>query len=326
MKTLWIEAAGLLSTVQDAGRYGFQDKGVPVSGAMDRVALELGNLLLGNNPGAAALEIFSGGFRARFLTDVFFAVTGFDPEVQLNGSPIDRWTPHLARAGDVVSIKAGGMGLWHYLCLAGGIDVPTVLGSRSTYLRGQFGGLEGRALRQGDVLETETSVVPTLLEPIPENLRPAYAPHPTVRVVLGPQTEAFSQDALEAFLGNPYHVTPRSDRMGMMLQGPRIKHSGAPDVISEGLALGAIQVPGEGLPFVLLADRPTTGGYAKIATVLSCDLPLLVQTAPGRSVRFQAIDLWEAREIHLKRAYRIRRFFEILRQGGISAHDDRHQL
>lgn len=316
MKTLRIEEAGLLSTVQDAGRYGFQDKGVPVSGAMDRAALELGNLLLGNDPGAAALEIFSGGFRVRFLTDVVFAVTGFDPEVRLNGLSVALWTPYAARAGDVVSVEPGSMGLWHYLCLTGGIDVPTVLGSRSTYLRGHFGGLEGRALRRGDVLETETSVGRTPSGPLPESLRPAYEPHPTVRVVLGPQMEAFSREALDAFLGAPYHVTPRSDRMGMMLDGPRIKHRESPDVISEGLAFGAIQVPGEGLPFVLLADRPTTGGYAKIATVLSCDIPLLVQTAPGRSVRFQAIDLWEAREIHLKRAFRIRRFFETPRQGG----------
>lgn len=315
MKTLAIETAGLLTTVQDSGRYGFQDKGVPVSGAMDRAALELGNALLGNAPGAAALEIFSGGFRARFLTDAFFAVTGFDPDVRLNGHAVDLWTPHAARAGDVVSIEAGGLGLWHYLCLEGGIDVPPVLGSRSTYLRGGFGGLEGRALRPGDVLETNPLGPSASLGPLPENLRPAYAAHPTIRVVLGPQAEVFSSDVLDAFLGAPYGVTTRSDRMGMMLDGPRLQHSGSPDIVSEGLAFGAVQVPGEGLPFVLLADRPTTGGYAKIATVVSLDLPLLVQTAPGRSVRFQAVDLWEAREAHLKRAYKIRRFFHLLRQG-----------
>uniref|UniRef100_A0A832EK29 Biotin-dependent carboxyltransferase family protein n=1 Tax=Desulfacinum infernum TaxID=35837 RepID=A0A832EK29_9BACT len=317
MKALAIEASGLLTTVQDAGRYGFQDKGVPVSGAMDRAALELGNELVGNTPGAAALEIFSGGFRARFLTEVSFTVTGFDPDVRLNGHGVDLWTPHTARAGDVVSIDAGRLGLWHYLCLAGGIDVPFVLGSRSTYLRGRFGGLEGRALRPGDVLETEPPGPSFPLESLPQNLRPAYAAHPTIRVVLGPQAEAFSPEAFDAFLGAPYVVSTRSDRMGMMLDGPRLKHRATADIVSEGVAFGAIQVPGEGLPFVLLADRPTTGGYTKIATVLSVDLPLLVQTAPGRSVRFQAVDLLEAREAHLKRAYRIRRFFHLLRHGGL---------
>jgi biotin-dependent carboxylase-like uncharacterized protein len=316
MKALAIEASGLLTTVQDAGRYGFQDKGVPVSGAMDRAALELGNELLGNIPGAAALEIFSGGFRARFLTQTLFTITGFDPEVRLNGHAVDLWTPHAAQAGDVVSVDAGSLGLWHYLCVAGGIDVPFVLGSRSTYLRGRFGGLDGRALRPGDVLETQPPRPPSPLGSLPENLRPAYAAHPTIRVVLGPQVEAFSSEALDTFLGVPYVVSTRSDRMGMMLDGPRLKHRATADIVSEGLAFGAIQVPGEGLPFVLLADRPTTGGYTKIATVLSVDLPLLVQTAQGRSVRFQAVDLLEAREAHLKRAYRIRRFFSLLRHGG----------
>ncbi len=322
MKTLRIEEPGPLTTVQDAGRFGFQDRGVPVSGAMDRAALELGNQLLGNDPGAAAVEIFSGGFRARFLAEVSFAVTGYDPQVELNGFSVPPWTLHAARPGDVISIDAGGLGVWHYLCLSGGIDVPVVLGSRSTYLRGRFGGLEGRALRRGDVLETGPKVVDNLSGHIPEGFRPAYVPHPAVQVVLGPQTEAFPPEAFDAFLGAPYEVTHRSDRMGMMLDGPRIRHCRTPDIVSEGLAFGAIQVPGEGLPFVLLADRPTTGGYAKIATVLSCDLPLLVQTAPGRSVRFHAIDLLSAREIHLKRAYKIRRFFHLLRQGGSKTHDD----
>ncbi|MEJ5364844.1 MAG: biotin-dependent carboxyltransferase family protein [Desulfosoma sp.] len=316
MKTLAIEASGPLTTVQDAGRYGFQDKGVPVSGAMDRAALELGNRLLGNNARAAALEIFSGGFRARFLKEAFFAVTGFDPEVRLNGRGIDLWTSHTAQAGDVLSIDAGSLGLWHYLCLAGGIHVPFVLGSRSTYLRGHFGGLEGRTLRPGDVLETDPGGPQKPSGRIPESLRPPYAAHPTVRAVPGPQAEAFCPEAFDAFFSAPYRVTTRSDRMGMMLDGPRLKHRGAADIVSEGLAFGAVQVPGEGLPFVLLADCPTTGGYAKIATVLSLDLPLLVQTAPGRSLRFQAVDLLEAREAHLKRGYKIRRFFHLLRQGG----------
>ncbi|MEJ5347249.1 MAG: biotin-dependent carboxyltransferase family protein [Desulfosoma sp.] len=309
MKTLHVEEPGLLTTVQDQGRYGYQDKGVPVSGAMDRAALKLGNVLVGNIPDAAALEISVGGFQARFFTRTFFAVTGFNPQVFLNEHPVPSWTSHLAEAGDVLRVESKGCGIWHYVCLAGGIDVPLVLGSRSTYLRGRFGGLEGRALRQGDVLATNSPQYPPVLR-IPEFLRPPYQEHPTIRVVLGPQEDAFLPPSIDLFFSASYQVTPRSDRMGMMLEGPRLQHRHTADIISEGLAHGAIQVPGEGLPFVLLADRPTTGGYAKIATVFSGDLPLLVQTAPGRSIRFQSISIWEARELYLKNAYVFRRFLE----------------
>ncbi|ROR02999.1 5-oxoprolinase subunit C family protein [Desulfosoma caldarium] len=315
MKTLHIEEAGLLTTVQDGGRYGYQDKGVPVSGAMDTAALKLGNALLGNPPDAAALEISMGGFRARFLAHASFAVTGFDPQAYLNDHPVPSWTAWAAEPGDVLELRAGSSGIWHYVCLAGGLDVPLVLGSRSTYLRGRFGGLDGRALRRGDVLATGSRqrVAPKRL---PEALRPPYRDHPTIRVILGPQEDAFVPESIHAFLSAPYHVTPRSDRMGMMLDGPRLRHRRSADIISEGLAFGAIQVPGQGLPFVLLADRPTTGGYAKIATVFSLDLPLLVQTAPGRLVRFQSLSLLEARELYLKHLFAFRRFLERHERGG----------
>lgn len=325
MKTLHVEDPGPLTTVQDGGRYGFQDKGVPVSGAMDQAALGLGNLLVGNTPGTAALEVFWGGFRARFLSPCVFAVTGFDPRVTLNTKSVDPWSACSALPGDVLTVEAGDGGLWHYVCLAGGIQVPLVLGSRSTYLRGRLGGLEGRSLRKGDILETGSRAQPAVGR-IPERLRPSYARHPTVRVILGPQDDAFAQESIDEFLTTPYRVTPRSDRMGMMLDGPRLKHRRSPDIVSEGLAFGAVQVPGEGLPFVLLADRPTTGGYTKIATVFSCDLPLLVQTVPGRSVRFQAVDLLEARERLLRRNFLIRRFLERSGQGSVQNHEDRHQL
>ncbi len=309
MKTLHVEEPGMLTTVQDGGRYGYQDKGVPVSGAMDRAALKLGNVLVGNTPDAAALEISVGGFQARFLARTFIAVTGFNPQVFLNEHPVASWTSHVAEPGDVLRVEAEGLGTWHYVCLAGGIDVPLVLGSRSTYLRGRFGGLEGRALRRGDVLATGSTQHPPLIR-IPERLRPAYQEHPTIRVILGPQQDTFLPSSIDLFVSALYQVTPRSDRMGMMLEGPRLQHRLAADIISDGLAFGAIQVPGEGLPFVLLADRPTTGGYAKIATVFSGDLPLLVQTAPGRSVRFQSMSIWKARELYLKNAFLFRRFLE----------------
>ncbi|MGQ9484002.1 MAG: biotin-dependent carboxyltransferase family protein [Desulfosoma sp.] len=314
MKILYVEDPGLLTTVQDTGRYGYQDKGVPVSGAMDSAALTLGNVLVGNTPGAAALEISVGGFRARFLAATTFAVTGFNPQAFLNGQSVPSWTACGAEPGDVLEVKAGGSGIWHYLCLAGGLDVPVVLGSRSTYLRGRFGGLDGRALRRGDVL----AAGPRRRNPLdflPEALRPSYTDFPTIHVILGPQDDAFLPESIHTFLSAHYQVTPRSDRMGMMLDGPRLQHRRAADIISEGLALGAIQVPGEGLPFVLLADRPTTGGYAKVATVFSLDLPLLVQTAPGRCLQFQSLSLLEARELYLKHVFAFRHFWGLHEQG-----------
>ncbi|MGQ9669841.1 MAG: biotin-dependent carboxyltransferase family protein [Desulfosoma sp.] len=314
MKILYVEDPGLLTTVQDTGRYGYQDKGVPVSGAMDSAALTLGNVLVGNTPGAAALEISVGGFRARFLAAATFAVTGFNPQAFLNGQSVPSWTACGAEPGDVLEVKAGGSGIWHYLCLAGGLDVPVVLGSRSTYLRGRFGGLDGRALRRGDVL----AAGPRRRNPLdflPEALRPSYTDFPTIHVILGPQDDAFLPESIHTFLSAHYQVTPRSDRMGMMLDGPRLQHRRAADIISEGLALGAIQVPGEGLPFVLLADRPTTGGYAKVATVFSLDLPLLVQTAPGRCLQFQSLSLLEARELYLKHVFAFRHFWGLHEQG-----------
>ncbi len=306
---LIIEDPGPLTTVQDLGRYGFQDKGVPVSGAMDPAALCLGNLLAGNDPGEAALEVSLGGLRAAFLVRRTFAVTGVDPDIRLNGTPIPPWMRLTAEAGDTLTIDPGPSGYRHYLCVAGGIDVPVVLGSKSTYLRGGFGGYEGRPLRRNDRLRAGGSKRKGVSW-IPPEFRPAYTEDPRLRVVLGPQADAFDQAGLETFLNATYRVSARSDRMGAMLEGPKITHRKAADIVSDGIALGAVQVPGEGLPFVLLADRPTTGGYTKIATVASFDVPLIAQLQPGRDVWFQAVSLWEAREVHVRRIHRLRRFVD----------------
>jgi biotin-dependent carboxylase-like uncharacterized protein len=305
LRAIRIVSAGPLATIQDWGRYGFQDRGVPVSGAMDREALGIGNSLVGNAASEAAVEITLGGFSAEFLRSVLFAVTGADLSARLNGSPLSCWAPHPAHGGDVLTLDQRQSGCRAYLTVAGGIDVPVVMGSKSTYLLGGFGGFQGRRLQSGDVLKCGEPQGPTL-SGWPADLIPCYRADPLLRVVPGPQGQAVTAQGWNRFLTGEYRLTERSDRMGCVLEGPVITHRHGADIISDGTAGGAVQVPGNGQPIVLLADRQTVGGYAKIATVVSCDLPLLAQLVPGDLVRFTTVDLWQAREIHLRRAYQLR--------------------
>lgn len=300
-----------MTTVQDQGRYGFQDRGVPVSGAMDQAAYRLGNLLVGNLRNDASLEITVGGFAAEFLTDTWFSVTGAEQEARLNKQIIPTWSAHQGAKGDVLSLDFGRKVVRWYVAVAGGMDVPLVMGSRSTYLRGGFGGLEGRALRKGDVLEAGPPMGPGILSSLPSELIPNYSHEPLLRVVLGPQDDEITEEGLATFLTAEYSVTQRSDRMGCLLEGPLIKHKKGPDIISDATAFGSIQVPGSGQPIILMADRQTIGGYVKIATVATVDLPLIAQALPGNLVRFKAIKIEEAQELLIEREKRIRDFFKI---------------
>jgi len=297
LKTIRIINPGPLTTIQDRGRYGFQDRGVPVSGAMDQWAYRLGNLLVGNRGNEAALEITLGGFKAEFLTDTCFCLCGPEQEVRLNNQIISTWAAHQAVSGDVLSLDYGRKGVRWYLALAGGVEVPLVMGSRSTYLRGGFGGLEGRPLRKGDELTVGRPKGSRLLTAIPKELIPDYSPEPILRVVLGPQDEAISPEGLATFFSSRYSVSQRSDRMGCLLDGPIIQHKEGPDIISDATAFGSIQVPGSGQPIILMADRQTVGGYVKIATVISVDLPLAAQVLPGYRIHFKEIGLQEAQDL-----------------------------
>ena len=205
------------------------------------------------------------------------------------------------REGETLALRATGEGGWGYLAASGGIDVPPVMGSRATYLRGGFGGLDGRALLAGDVLPLGTAAaLPGDLyaragRELPEEMRPAYRDRPILDVILGPQAGVFSAAGIETFLGEEYALTMECDRMGYRLSGPPVAHRTGADILSEGIPLGAVQVPGDGQPIVLMADRQTAGGYAKIAVVASASLPLLAQCPPGRgAVRFRAVSVGEA--------------------------------
>lgn len=289
---------GMLTTVQDRGRYGYQRFGVPVSGGMDQFALRAANLLVGNDDGAACLELTVLGPRVRFLADTWIALTGADLAPQLNGQPLPRWQSVRVARDDVLSFGGAQDGMRAYLAVAGGLDVPVVMGSRSTYVKAGIGGFQGRALKAGDVLSALPPRSGFAERKLPAGVEPpVYGHEYEVRVVLGPQDSAFTREGIKTFLESRYVVSIQSDRMGYRLEGPPIQHVKGPDIVSDGTPLGAVQVPGNRLPIVLLADRGTTGGYTKIATVISVDISKLAQAMPGDSVRFRVVTLEQAHAI-----------------------------
>ena len=288
--------AGPQTTVQDLGRTGQMRYGIPPSGPVDRFAFVLANRLVGNADTAAALECTLIGPRFEITAAGTIAVTGADMPVTVNGQRVAGWRTIAVKAGDIVKLGPARTGVRSYVGVAGGLDVPLVLGSRSTYLRGRVGGVEGRALRKGDELRLFPSrpVKPRHVEP---RAIPDYTGEPTVHAVLGPQADRFTAEGLEALFGGRYEVLPQSDRMGSRLRGPRIAHARGHDIVSDGIALGSIQVPGDGQPIVLLVDRQSTGGYTKAATICSCDIWRVGQARPGQSLRFHQIGVDEAHRL-----------------------------
>ncbi len=296
MNLIEVIDGGMLTTVQDAGRLGFQRYGVPVSGAMDRLALRAANRLAGNDDGLAGLEMTLLGPRLRFLAPATIALGGADLNATLDGRPAPRWESVFVRAGAVLACGAPKDGIRAYLAVSGGIDVPLVLGSRSTYTRSRLGGFEGRALKAGDVLRTAgpSPVGDGVRRRVPSGRQPVYGHDHRLRVVLGPQNDRFTDEGVLTFFCSAYEVTPQSDRMGYRLAGPKVAHTSGPDIVSDGSPLGAVQVAGDGVPIVLMADRGTAGGYTKIATVISVDVSRLSQAAPGDRVRFEAVTVEDA--------------------------------
>jgi len=294
--TVRILDPGPLTTVQDLGRLGHLRYGIPPSGPMDRESFLLANRLVGNDDTAAGLECTYMGPRLRVERACAIAVTGAAAPVTVNGEAVPRWTTLLLRAGDTVRVGAPTAGVLSYIAFSGGLGVPVVLGSRSTYLRGRLGGLEGRALRQGDLLEVAERPAP-VVRSVASPPSVGADGETIVRVVLGPQEDRFTEAGIRTLLGSTYQVTQQSDRMGARLNGPRVQHARGHDIISDGIALGSIQVPGDGQPIVLLVDRQSTGGYTKIATVCSFDIGRLAQVKVGRPVRFAAVTLAEAHRL-----------------------------
>lgn len=285
---------GITTTIQDAGRWGYQAYGVPVSGAMDLFALRAANDLVSNPQDDAAWEIHSA---VTLETDMLclLAVTGADATFLVNGRLMPQWTSVFARAGASIEITPRRTGGWVYLAIHGGIDVPRVLGSKSTYLRGGFGGLEGRALQLGDEIPIGAATLANLVtaagRSASDDVR-AFAPsgrEPVARVVLGPHDDWFTAEAVAALTGSEYRVTESADRMGYRLCGVALARRDARELVSCGVPLGAIQVPPDGQPIVLMADHQTTGGYPIIGVVVAEDVALIAQRGVGEGVRFKCM-------------------------------------
>lgn len=306
--TIRIVRPGLLTTVQDLGRPGLAALGVPGAGAMDAWSLRAANRLVGNRDGAAALELTLIGPEIAFHGDAWIALAGSAFEAAIDGRPIAHGTSLRVRAGQRLATGRSREGARGYLAFAGGIDVPPALGSRSTYLGGGFGGHAGRPLRAGDVLAIGPH--PADVEPRRLRDRPHWRSHQTLRVVPGPQAERFTAAGLAEFFGAVYRVSQRSDRTGVRLEGPPIDAAVPRDVDPEGLAPGAIQVPADGLPILLGCERPTTGGYAKIATVVGADLPRLGQAKPGDRLAFAVVEVAAARRLWQEEEDRLRAAIE----------------
>lgn len=287
---------GLSTTVQDLGRFGFAWLGVPPAGAADALSAALANRLVGNAKGEAVLEMTASGAELEILGDLWLAAAGADMPAVRGGASFALGRPHRCREGDLVEFGMARHGLRTYLAVAGGIDVPMVLGSRSTHLAAGIGGLKGRRLQAGDILDAlpHRSAAASGLE----GTEPVGAAIPEspfrLRALPGPQADSFSEEATRRFYASSFRVSPRSDRMGLRLEGEKILSGGPREIVTEGAPPGAVQVPGGGDPIVLMPEGPVTGGYPKIACVIGADLRLIGQIRPGDVVRFQPASEEEA--------------------------------
>ncbi len=295
MSTLQVIRPGLLTTIQDRGRWGMQARGVPPAGPMDPWSHRLANALVGNAPTAATLEVTLVGPEIEFADERLVALAGAEFAIEIDGRRQLVNTAFTVSAGSRLKVGVRGAGARAYLAIAGGVDVPPVLGSRATHLTSRMGGLAGRALVAGDSLPlgAPTDAPPAAGRGIAPVL-PAPGRETRIRVMPGPQRERFSDEAIDVLQSDEYVVGNQSDRMGFRLLGQSLAHSGSADIISDATPLGVLQVPASGQPVMLMADRQTTGGYANLATVISADIGLAGQLAPGDRIRFEVCGLQAA--------------------------------
>lgn len=291
---LLVRAPGPLATLQDAGRRGWQRFGVSGSGPMDRLAHEAANRMAGNPPETVAIELAMGGLVLEVAAEqARLAFAGGAFELRVDERVVPWWSCITVHRGQVVRIGRARAGVWGYVAIAGGLALPAQLGSHATHTLSRVGGIEGRPLEAGDALpliEPSASPHPDLLLPDPPSGRG------TIRALPGPQDDYFSACGLATFFGEEYRISAQADRMGYRLEGPEIEHAQGFNIVSDGTVAGSVQVPGMGTPIVLMADRQTTGGYPKIATVIGADLPALAQLPPGGRLRFEKVTFEQALE------------------------------
>ena len=296
--------AGLASTIQDLGRSGHYSVGIPPSGAADQFSAIAANLLVGNPEGAAVIESPYMGPKIRFTEATVVAVTGATMPTTLNTQSVPQWESFAVKAGDELAFGFLSSGARVYIAVAGGFDVPSVLGSRSTYSLGGFGGFEGRTLRQGDVIATGATAAGAVGKVVPERLRPSLSRDVDLRVVLGPYDYRLTPAGLDCLLDSEWTLTPVADRTGFRYSGPalewvdRVQPFGAgsdlSNIVDTGYPIGSIQVPGGVEPIILHRDAVTGGGYAMVATVISVDMDVVAQSSPGARTRFRAVSLDDA--------------------------------
>ncbi|KKK37198.1 KipI antagonist [Mesobacillus campisalis] len=318
-----IHKPGLLTTVQDPGRFGFQKYGVIVSGAMDSFALRIANVLVGNDENEAALEITLLGPEIEFTADALVSLCGGDLSPRVNGKSIRMWRPVFIEQGSVLSFGAANQGIRTYLAVAGGINVPPSLGSKSTYLRATLGGYCGRPLKTGDHVKVSSPgcLAKSLIKHLSQTLADGYAEADwavsnmfsfpssdrlAIRVIKGRHFDLFTLESKAAFFNEPFVITPQSDRMGYRLKGPDLGLGHPEEMLSEAVCYGTIQVPPGGQPIILLADRPATGGYPKIAEIASVDFPAIAQAKPGDHLFFELISAKQAQLLLLQKEAMLR--------------------
>lgn len=289
---------GMLSTIQDGGRKGFAAMGFNASGVMDVRSYHIANALVGNFTDEAVIEMTYLGGSFKFLESNYIAITGADMSPKIDGVPVEMYTTVFVKQDETLTFSAAKSGMRAYIAVRGGIDVPVIMGSRSTNLKCKLGGLDGRPLKAGDIVpcrDVYDEFHKHLIHSVPKE--DFGSDEITVRVLLGPQDDYFTEHGIKTFLNSTYTVTNESDRMGCKLSGEKIEYKNTVDIISDGIVFGSIQIPRTGNPIIMLADRQTTGGYAKIATVISVDLPLLAQARPGTKVHFKLIDRQKAERL-----------------------------
>jgi antagonist of KipI len=322
--TAIVQRAGFLTSVQDLGRTGFRQFGVSTSGALDSFALRVANLLVGNDEGAAGLEITIGGLQLRFADERIVAWCGGEFDVRVESRPLPAGHVAHLQSGHELKFGRAQIGCRCWLATSGGIDVPVVLGSRSTDLRANFGGLEGRALRDGDVVllgaprgSSASAKATADKSPQATGISSWTAPHdwaspasrhPSLRFIRGVDWNRFNDVTIQRFTNQEFAVSPDSDRMGVRLDGPELKRGDETDLISEAVAPGTIQVPPSGKPILLLGDCQTIGGYPKIAHVITVDLGIAAQLRAGDGVRFCEVSLQDAHRLLLERERDLERF------------------
>jgi biotin-dependent carboxylase-like uncharacterized protein len=321
MTALVVTSCGPMTSLQDFGRIGWQRHGVANSGALDRLALAAANALVGNPADTAAVEfMLLGGTFTLDGGSARVAVAGAPCAVRLDGAAMTPMTSLTMHTGQTLAVETVQAGVYAYLAIAGGVALEPQQGSLSLHARAGIGGFAGRPLQAGDHLPLRAAEAPPgdehRLDPL------SLEPDAPIRAVLGPQADYFTDAGIETFLSQTYRVSPQADRMGYRLSGPKIEHAGDYNIVSDGIVAGSVQVPGSGEPIVMMADRQTTGGYPKIATVISADLRVIAQRRPGAPVRFQAVNIEEAQRLARERGRFLAELRVGRRGGGVPSTED----